>query len=69
MAGKVGAQVGDWVRFYQGGRFVIGMVQYINTEHWAGPEYLTDIGATTKLFEVRRQCCETDFLKVAKESR
>ncbi len=37
---------GDWVRFYQGGKLVIGIVQYIrpSATGFHGPEVCTEIG-------------------------
>lgn len=38
--------IGTWVRFYQNGSLVIGVVQYIlKREHWdTSPRYFTDRG-------------------------
>lgn len=39
-------QVGDWVRFYQGGKLVVGVVGYIrDANHYPwGSELCTDVG-------------------------
>ena len=41
--------VGDWVRFYQGGKLVIGVVQYVRSSHLdsSNPVIHTDIGTVT----------------------
>lgn len=59
MAEKAKAVVGDWVRFRQAGRLVVGVVQYVaKPEHyWQGEAiYQTDIGEVddASVLEVRR---------------
>jgi len=52
------AKVGDWVRFYRGGLFVIGVVEYMNEKDVLGKEqYATDNGAVneTCIQEVRKK--------------
>ena len=46
-------QVGDWVRFYQGGKLVIGIVSYMREAKYLpyGIELCTDIG-TVNLSDV-----------------
>jgi hypothetical protein len=50
-------RIGDWVRFYQGGKLVIGVVQYLPPrEAWeASATAVTDIGAVhfNNILEVR----------------
>ena len=50
-------QVGDWIRFYQGGKLVIGIVGYIREAkyHPWGIELCTDIGTVNieDVLEVR----------------
>lgn len=53
------AVVGDWVRFRQNGRLVIGRVEYAEASkfYWQGEGiYQTDIGEVcdTSILEVRR---------------
>lgn len=44
--------VGDWVRFYQNGRLVIGQVQYVTEGKFSGEHvYCTDIGSTSCVME------------------
>lgn len=42
-------RVGQWVRFYQKGTLVIGVIQYIH-ETLFGNEYSTDIGAVKEKY-------------------
>lgn len=46
---KLDISVGDWVRFYQNGRMVIGVVSYfITRKSWEEYDTIcTDVGATT----------------------
>ena len=49
--------VGDWVRFYQNNRMVIGEVQYVLTSYGSfSPDIQTDIGAVCRegILEVRK---------------
>jgi len=46
-------QVGDWVRFYLNGKFVIGVVNYITSNLVDGIEVNTDVGTTSHVYEVR----------------
>ena len=49
-------EVGDWVRFYQNGKLVIGQVEYIREGKFTGEkEYHTDIGRTTHILEYRHK--------------
>lgn len=47
--------VGSWVRFYQGGRLVVGVVQYIEQDYIGEWQAKTDIGqvAFKNVVEVR----------------
>lgn len=36
-------KIGDWIRFYQNGRLVIGVVQYVG-RNWEGDFADTDVG-------------------------
>lgn len=47
---------GDWVRFYQNGRIVVGVVQYVQPRHERQDYIQTDIGAIKESYvlEVRR---------------
>jgi hypothetical protein len=47
---------GDWVRFYQSGKLVIGQVEYITKGITGRYEIKTDIGSVTEdfVFEVRK---------------
>lgn len=49
-------QVGDWVRFYQNGLLVIGVVQYIEEPGSLGSVISTDIGSVYDKYviELRR---------------
>lgn len=50
-------EVGDWVRFYNGGRLVIGKVEYVNTNNsLPGFDVKTDIGSVGSEYvvEVRK---------------
>lgn len=49
-------KVGDWVRFYQGGRLVVGIVQYVQPRIDRQDYVQTDIGAIKESYvlEVRR---------------
>ena len=50
--------VGDWVRFYQSGKLVIGQVEYIAKSTITGRyELKTDIGSVTEeyVLEVRKK--------------
>ncbi len=54
---EITASVGDWVRFYQGGRLVVGVVMYLSTLKYSGaPLVTTDIGEIPleDILEVRR---------------
>jgi len=45
---------GDWIRFYQAGRLVVGVLQYITYEDGpCEPSYCTDIGVTASFVEKR----------------
>ena len=48
---------GDWVRFYQSGKLVIGQVEYITKGITGRYEIKTDIGSITEdyVFEVRKR--------------
>lgn len=50
-------QTGDWVRFYQAGTLVIGVVEYIRDgfPHALKPEYYTNVGVVVedRILEVR----------------
>jgi len=48
---------GDWVRFYQSGKLVIGQVEYITKGITGRYEIKTDIGSITEEFvlEVRKR--------------
>jgi hypothetical protein len=37
-------EIGSWVRFYNNGRLVIGVVQYYDRNILGHIEYMTDIG-------------------------
>lgn len=43
-------KVGDWIRFYQAGRLVIGVVSYIefNSTFDSCPRYQTDLGEVSE---------------------
>lgn len=47
-------KIGDWVRFMQDGRLVIGKVEYIKSK-LLKPEYFTDAGVVDfdRILEVR----------------
>ena len=51
---------GDWVRFYQSGKLVIGQVEYIAKGITGRYEIKTDIGSITEdfVFEVRKRTKE-----------
>lgn len=51
---KGNIEVGDWIRFYQEGRLVIGVVEYITYDRLKHPQYNTDQGVTTNFVEIRR---------------
>jgi hypothetical protein len=38
-------QINDWVRFYQNGKLVIGLVQYTRKNILGHTELLTDVGS------------------------
>ena len=50
--------VGDWIRFLQGGRVVLGIVQYLHEadRYPYGPVAVTDIGIVSlkDVFECRK---------------
>jgi hypothetical protein len=50
------ANIGDWVRFYQNGVMVIGVIQYITKDILGKQKYNTDIGEVSEdyIFEVRK---------------
>jgi hypothetical protein len=50
------AQVGDWVRFYQNGELVVGVVQYTTRTILGHVEYNTDRGVVSDeyVLEVRK---------------
>lgn len=47
-------EVGDWIRFYSGGRLIIGVVEYITFDRLKNPQYNTDQGVTYNFVEVRK---------------
>jgi len=49
--------VGDWVRFYQSGKLVIGQVEYITKGITGRYEIKTDIGSASEdyILEVRKK--------------
>jgi len=50
------AKVGDWIRFYQQDKLVIGIVQYITKDRYTSDEmYMTDLGMVDQdsVLEVR----------------
>ena len=48
--------VGDWIRFYQSGKLVIGQVEYIGKGLTGRYDIKTDIGSVTEdyVLEVRK---------------
>lgn len=48
-------EIGSWVRFYQGGTLVIGVVQYLEKDYLGFWKAKTDIGEvdTRQILEVR----------------
>lgn len=53
--------IGDWVRFYQNGRLVIGVVMYRTEAQWScEPEFCTDVGtvAVKNVLETRKKRIE-----------
>lgn len=48
--------IGDWVRFYEAGRIVIGEVRYIRTRTGGYVDLLTDVGSVSAdmVLEMRR---------------
>lgn len=57
---KVEYQVGDWVRFYRAGTFVIGVVNYIEQGYWED-ELLTDYGMVKSTSVVEHRPVSTDI--------
>lgn len=52
------AKVGDWVRFYQGGKLVIGVVAYrVKDDVLGGWELMTDVGTIDEKYvqEIRSE--------------
>ena len=49
-------EVGDWVRFYRDGKFVIGKVEYITKDSSGHTVLNTDVGSTwaEHILEARR---------------
>lgn len=52
-------KVGDWVRFYSGGRFVIGLVSYVELYVEGAPMLLTDCGVVRSDNVVEVRCART----------
>lgn len=50
-------EVGDWVRFYQSGKLVLGAVEYITKDSSGHTELNTDCGSVwaEHVFEVRHR--------------
>lgn len=52
-------EVGDWVRFFQNGVLVIGVVNYVKEDKWDSGKYecVTDIGSVGEEYiqEIRRK--------------
>ena len=51
-------KVGDWIRFYQGGKLVIGVVQYAETSNIESIEKLHDKQDASSNEQVMGKACD-----------